>query len=72
MRSAQVECLSSASYGERPIALYWEEKRLAVETIEARWRHPEGLRFHLRTRDGRLFEARYFEGSDQWTLELLA
>lgn len=71
MNPDRVECLSSASYGERPVAIHWEDGRLRVEAIEAQWRLPEGRRFRLRVEDGRIFQVSYLETADQWMIELI-
>ncbi len=65
-----VECHSGYTYAERPIALIWEGDRLEVDEIEARWRIPGGLRFRVRTVDGRVFELFYGELYDEWRIHL--
>jgi hypothetical protein len=53
------------------VALHWEGDRLEVEQIEAEWRIPGGKRFHVRVRDGRLFELVYDELGDHWRIALV-
>jgi hypothetical protein len=66
----EVECHSSSAYGDRPIAFYWEGKRLAVTEIEARWRLPNGRRFRVRAEDSRIFELHYDEPNDEWHIHV--
>jgi hypothetical protein len=63
-----VECLSSTTYAERPIALLWQGARLEIAAIEAAWRIPGGRRFRVRTADGRVFELFYGELYDEWRI----
>ena len=69
--SELVECHSSYTYAERPIALYWEGKRVEIEEIIARWRIPGGIRFRVSVADGRLFELFYGELYDEWRISQL-
>jgi hypothetical protein len=68
MSSEKVECLSGHTYADRPIAIYWEEQRIQIEKIEARWRFPGGRRFLIKTKDERLFELIYHEHEDEWII----
>lgn len=68
MSSEQVECHSGTTYGERPIALYWEGERLLIVEIEARWRLPDGRKFRVRVEDDRTFELYYIEQVDEWRI----
>ena len=67
----QVECHSGFAYPERPVALYWQGKRLEIETIIAEWRSPQGKAFRARTKDGKTFELLYNETDDEWNVELV-
>jgi hypothetical protein len=64
-----VECYSGLEYAERPIALYWNDERLEIETIEAEWRTPDGKKFRVRTTDGQVFELMYVELLDKWRIQ---
>jgi hypothetical protein len=66
-----VECHSGYTYAERPVALHWEDVRLEILEIEARWRIPGGLRFRVRVEDGRVFELFYGELYDEWRVSLV-
>lgn len=66
-----VECHSGSEYAERPVALYWEGRRLEVEKVEERWRIPGGKCFRVRVPDGRRFELFYGELYDEWRVNLL-
>ena len=68
MSPEQVECHSGTTYGERPIALYWEGEKLLIIEIEARWRLPDGRRFRVRVEDERIFELYYTEQADEWRI----
>lgn len=62
-----VECYSSAKYGERPTALVFEEARLDITEIIKSWRIPSGMVFQVQTANNRTFELIYDENSDQWS-----
>jgi len=65
-----VECHSGFTYAERPIALLWEDERLEITEILARWRIPGGRRFRVSVDDGRVFELFYGELYDEWRVSL--
>lgn len=67
----QVECYSGAKYAERPIALTWASRRLAIEAIERQWQEPDGPAFRVRTADGQRFELHYDERADDWAIHPL-
>jgi len=61
-----VECLSSSTLPERPLALTWEGRRLEIEAILARWRTPETCCFRVRTADGRNFDLSFHQVRTDW------
>ena len=63
-----VECISSSTYAERPIAFVWSGVRLEVKAIERQWRTPAGVGFRVQTMDGQIFELFYGEETDEWTI----
>jgi hypothetical protein len=63
-----VECLSSSSYPERPVALHWAGERLEIEAILSQWRTPEERWFRVQTRDQRIFELTYEEIGEGWRI----
>lgn len=65
-----VECHSGFTYADRPIALRWEDERLEITEILARWRIPGGRRFRVSVDDGRVFELFYGELYDEWRVSL--
>lgn len=71
MEHNPVECLSSHTYAERPIALWWEGKRLNIVEIVARWRIPSGRRFRVQAENDQIFELFYSEQQDDWQVSLL-
>ncbi len=68
-RTGQVVCHSGSEFAERPVALYWQGNRLAIDEIIARWREPGGKRFRVRTLEGQVFELFYNEGSGEWQIK---
>ncbi|MEW6093950.1 MAG: hypothetical protein AB1531_08310 [Chloroflexota bacterium] len=70
-----VECLSSSTYPERPIALTWEGERLEITTILSQWRTPEALWFrvqafrHVQRGDQRTFDLAFFEAEARWQIQ---
>jgi hypothetical protein len=65
-----VECLSSASYAERPLAFYRQGQRLEVAEILSRWRLPTGAGFRVRTIQEQIFDLFYDESLDEWSISL--
>lgn len=61
-----VECHSGYEYAQRPVALYWEGKRFAIEAVEAEWRGPGGRFFRVRIFGGWVFELFYSDFDDEW------
>lgn len=68
MQPPLVVCYSGYTYAERPIAVRWEGRRLAIEAIEARWRIPGGQGFRVCTEDGQVFELFYGELDGEWSV----
>jgi len=68
MCSMKVEAHSGYTYGERPVALYWEGERLPIAAIGTRWRDPSGRGYRVRTEDSRIFDLYYDESSNEWTV----
>jgi len=66
-----VECHSGYEYAERPVALRWQDERLAIKQIEGEWRILGGKRFQVQTVDDRIFELIYQEPDDEWFVKLL-
>jgi hypothetical protein len=65
----RVECRSDSEYAERPVALYWQEQRLEIVEILARWRTPAGKGFRVRTADDQIFELTYDEITADWLIQ---
>jgi hypothetical protein len=66
-----VECHSGFEYAERPVALWWQGRRLVVEAVEAEWRISGGKKFRVRTVEGQVFELLYVELYDEWRVHPL-
>ena len=62
-----VECYSSAKYGQRPTAVVFEYERLEIMDIINFWRTPTGIAFQVLTKNNQAFELTYSENSDQWS-----
>jgi hypothetical protein len=62
-----VECISSARYGERPTAIIFEDERFVIKEIIKRWRSPSEICFQVLTKDIQAFELSYNEASHQWS-----
>jgi hypothetical protein len=62
----QVECYAGYSYPERPLALWWQGRRLEVASIRAEGRTPAGKWFRIETGDERVFEMNYDQAADEW------
>ena len=58
-----VECLSSSTYAERPLALTWEGQRHKIGEIFAQWRTPGEVHFRVHTDLGAAFELIYHEAT---------
>jgi hypothetical protein len=62
----RVECYAGQTYPERPLALWWQGRRLAVTGVRSEARLPEGRRFLVETVDERVFELTYLALRDEW------
>ena len=67
----KVECLSSASYPDRPLAFTWEGQRLEVMAVLSRQRTPQDHWFRVCTADGRTFDLVYNEAGLAWSIHLI-
>ena len=66
-----VECRSDSDYAGRPVAVYWQEERLEVHEVLARWRTPGGMWFRVNAGSGQVFELFFDEGADAWSVILV-
>lgn len=64
-----VECRSDSEYAERPLALTWQDRRLEIAEILARWHGPGERGFRVKTVDGQAFELTYREIPDEWLVQ---
>lgn len=62
-----VECISSARYGERPTAVLIEQERMEIADIIKSWRSPIGPVFQVLTKNDQALELTFNETSDQWS-----
>jgi hypothetical protein len=56
-----VECRSSFTYADRPVALTWQGRRLEIVGISAQWRSPGERHFRVHASNGQDFELSYRE-----------
>ena len=68
MADSPVICRSDSSYAERPVALLWQERQLAIIAILDRWRTPQGKGFRVVAGDDEIFELFYDEYKDHWSV----
>jgi hypothetical protein len=67
----EVECVSSARYGERPTAIIFENKCVEIKEIVKSWRSPSEICFQVLTNNRQAFELSYNEASDQWSCTII-
>lgn len=63
-----VECRSEYEYAEKPIAFWWQDRRLEIQEILDQWRVPGGKCFLVRTQDNQIFQLFYGELFDEWRI----
>ncbi len=66
--SEQVECYSSQSYAERPLAFTWQGERLMVSRVLESRQIPEGKYFRVSAGDKGYFELIYHQDHDTWSI----
>ena len=64
-----VECHSSSSYADRPMALHWRGARIPIVKVIKQWRVPEGKCFRVQTIAGMEFELCYLENELEWHIQ---
>ncbi len=64
-----VECYSGSTYAERPVAVHWQDGRLAVEQVLRSWRTPAGPGFEVAVADQRSFRLQLDEAADVWNVQ---
>jgi len=50
------------------LAIHWQGERLVVEQILDAWRVPDGKCYRINTQDGQVFELRYSEFENAWSI----
>jgi hypothetical protein len=63
-----VECYSGYTFPQRPKAIFKDNERLEIETIETEWRNPQGKFFRVKMIDGSIFVLFYDEANDNWQI----
>ncbi len=65
----RVICRSDYDYLGYPLAFYWQDQRLEVNTVVAQSRTPTGFTFKVSTNESGFFELVYNLNTDQWSVE---
>lgn len=66
MKAARVVCRSEYEYAQRPVAVWLNGERLAVEAVEAEWRTAGGKSFRVRCAGGTWMTLIYDEDGESW------
>ncbi len=64
----RVECYAGYAYPERPVAFWWNGRRVEVMGVRKEERTPQGKRFVVETGDERVFELEYDEAEGEWMI----
>jgi hypothetical protein len=62
----RVECYAGYAYPERPLAFWWEGRRLEIVEIRSEGRTPQGKHFLVETTGERVFEMNYDQADGEW------
>ncbi len=71
MAADQVEIRSDHDYIGRPLAFYWQDKRLEVDEVLAQSRTPNGYTISVRNNEAGTFELTYDSRTDEWSVRQL-
>ncbi len=63
-----VECHSSHTYAEQPVAVRWQGQRMEITEIIKSWKSPQGKHFNVRTNGDIEFELQYIQSDDVWLI----
>lgn len=64
----RVECYAGYAYPQRPLAIWWQARRLEIVEVRSEARLPQGKRFVVETAGERMFEILYNSLADTWTV----
>jgi hypothetical protein len=67
----RVECRSDHNYIGRPLAFYWQEKRLEITEVLMQNRTPTGYSYQVRNPELGIFELDYDTNTDEWSVHQL-
>ena len=67
-----VECYSGTTYAERPVAVHWQGRRLAVEHVLRAWRTPDGPGFEVTVAGQHRFGLQFDEATGTWDVQEIA
>ncbi len=65
----RVEWYAGYDYPQRPLAVWWQGRRLAVAAVRSEARLPDGKRFVVETDSEQVFEINYNQIDDTWTVQ---
>jgi hypothetical protein len=71
MTSVRVECRSDHDYIGRPLAFYWQDKRLQITELLAQERTPYGYSFRVMNIDYGIFKLDYDTNTNEWSVQQL-
>jgi hypothetical protein len=63
-----VECYSGFEYSQRPIAFWWEGKRILITKIITEWLAPDEHCFRVQTQENLPFELFYGNHNNEWRI----
>ena len=71
MAGERVEIRSNHEYIGRPLAFYWQDRRLKVTAVLLQNHTPTGYTFRVQAEDAAIYELRYDLDADQWFVHQL-
>jgi len=63
-----VACYSGYTYAERPECFIWQGSTHRVQQVVKQWWEPGERHFLVRDEEDKLFELRYNESMDEWSV----
>jgi hypothetical protein len=71
MAADRVEIRSNHEYIGRPLAFYWQNRRLEVTAVLVQNHTPTGFTFRVQAEDTAIYELIYDLDADQWSVQQL-
>ncbi len=66
-----VECHSGFRYGEKPVVVCWQGRRLTVSKVISNSHTPTGWCYRVEVEGGEVFDLEYLEFEDVWRVMLV-